>query len=220
MVLILGVTGGICSGKTTIIKTLEQQTFFPDLKIINADLLGHQTYEKGTSAYDRILETFGEANVLNGETKEIDRAKLGNIVFQSTSEMKKLTDIVWPEIRKLILQRIQEITEEEKRTNQLQVIILEAAVLFEAEWTDIPHKIWFIYSDEEVSTGRLMKRNPQLTREQAKARVASQMTLMDEKRSLSTRMISNNGQLTPEDLERITLNSLQEEVKEYQTTHS
>jgi dephospho-CoA kinase len=217
MVLVIGVTGGICSGKTTITKVLEQQQIYPGLKIINADVLGHQTYQKGANAYNRITEVFGENNVLNPDTKEIDRAKLGNLVFKDTNEMKKLTDIVWPEIRSLILQQIDEITEEEKKSNQLQIIILEAAVLFEAQWNDIPHKIWFIYCDEEVAIDRLLKRNPQLNHEQAKARIDSQMTMMDEKRSFSSRIIANNGQLSPEELEKIVLDSLQDDVREYES---
>jgi dephospho-CoA kinase len=212
MVLVIGLTGGICSGKTTITKILqEEQKEFPTLKIINADIVGHQVYQKGTKAYHELIQTFGE-QILNSETQEIDRPKLGGIVFQDPSQMKRLTDIVWPEIALLVQKQIQQFEIEEQETKQLIPVIVEAAVLFEAKWNPICHKIWLCCCNEEVALDRLLKRNPHLTPQQAKDRIQSQMTMLEEKRSLSSRIIENNLEISLEDLRQLVHSYLVEDI--------
>lgn len=205
MVFVIGLTGGICSGKTTITKFLQEQEDVRPLYIINADLVGHQAYQMNTPAYLQLLDTFGRENILNHETMEIDRAKLGSIVFKDPKEMKKLTDIVWPEIRRLVTEQIETYDQEEKTNHSKCVVVLEAAVLFEAKWTDLCHSIWLITSKLEDVTQRLLQRNPHLSLEQAQQRIQSQMTNLEEKRQGAHHILENNQDLS--------LPQLQEQVR-------
>ncbi len=104
--LVLGVTGGIASGKSTVARYLNTEKGVP---VIDADKLGHQCYNIGTHAYKGVVETFGDKVV--AADGSIDRKALGTIVFGSTSEMKKLTDIVWPEIVKLLREALQDFSD-------------------------------------------------------------------------------------------------------------
>jgi dephospho-CoA kinase len=211
---VIGLTGGICSGKTTITKTLQDQIQYQPTYIVNADILGHQTYQKGTSAFHDLCSTFGEEQILNPETKEIDRGKLGAIVFGNPSEMSKLTGIVWPAIRELIIEKLKQYEEQEKASRKPILVILEAAVLFEAKWNDLCDSIWLIVVSEAEAVERLIKRNPTLSLESAKQRVAAQSITMstEEKRSLSTRVLENGNELSGEQLEELVMQLLHEEI--------
>ena len=92
---IICLTGGIAAGKSTAARYFATR----GAKIIDADQLGHATYEAGTAANDRLVETFGAA--VRAEDGGIDRKALGGMVFGKPEALKQLTDIVWPEIRLL-----------------------------------------------------------------------------------------------------------------------
>ncbi len=135
-------TGGLASGKSNIRSDLEKM----GVATVDCDKLGHRTYEKGTNAYKKLIETFGE-EILNTETKEIDRKTLGKMVFGSPSDLKKLTDIVWPGINELLQA---EITELFSKGHKL--IVVEAAVLLEANWQSNMNEVWVVFvPDEEVN---------------------------------------------------------------------
>lgn len=212
MVFVIGLVGGICSGKSTICKFLQQQEAVQPIYIINADQLGHQAYNIGTSAYYQIIATFGE-DIINAETKEIDRPKLGGIVFKDKNEMQKLTDIVWPEIRRFIEVQLQQFEEQERKQNTSITIVLEAAVLVEAKWFDLCHRIWLVVAREDDVIPRLLQRNPTLTIEQATQRVQSQLTNLEEKKALAHRIIENNSDMTLEGLSMTVSQILQEETQ-------
>jgi phosphopantetheine adenylyltransferase/dephospho-CoA kinase len=93
---VIGLTGGLASGKSSVRKRLEKF----GAATIDCDQLGHRTYEPNSNAYGKLVEIFGE-NILDAD-KRIDRRKLGSIVFANKDELKKLTDVVWPEIKDLI----------------------------------------------------------------------------------------------------------------------
>lgn len=103
---IIGLTGGLASGKSSIRKRLEKL----GAVTIDCDLLGHKTYIKDTNAYKKLIETFGAENILD-DNMNINRRSLGSIVFGKPDELKKLTDIVWPEIRNLIKIEIENLFE-------------------------------------------------------------------------------------------------------------
>lgn len=216
MVFVIGLVGGICSGKSTICKFLQQQEAVQPIFIINADQLGHQAYNIGTTAYHQIIATFGE-DIINAETKEIDRPKLGGIVFKDKNEMKKLTDIVWPEIRRFIEVQLQQFEEQERKQNTSITIVLEAAVLVEAKWFDLCHRIWLVVAREDDVIPRLLQRNPTLTIEQATQRVQSQLTNLEEKKALAHRIIENNSDMTLEGLSTTVSQILQEETQQRAT---
>ena len=173
-------TGGIASGKSTAVKHLSGKGAL----VIDADKLGHQAYAPGTKAFEDVISSFGEE--LRSETGEIDRKILGNRVFGKPEELKKLTDIVWPEIRRLAeadIARIQAVKPD-------QIIVLEAAVLFEAGWEDIGDQVWVISVDRETAIARTMTRDG-VDREAVERRVDSQLS-NEEREARADHVIRNN----------------------------
>lgn len=179
---VIGLTGGIASGKST------ATAFFRDhdVPVIDADILGHRTYEPGTETYRAVVQTFGEDIV--AADGSIDRRILGGKVFGKPDELKRLTDIVWPGIRKLANQDLGEF---EAAGNNLAV--LEAAVLFEAGWEDLCDEIWVVVVEPELAVERLASRNG-LDPEAARARIDSQLSNA-ERISRADVVIENNSTL-------------------------
>lgn len=160
---LIGLTGGIASGKTTIGKYLESLGF----GYINYDLLGHKTYEKiGSPVYKQIVEKFGYS-VLNESTNLIDRAKLGKVVFSDREKLEALNKIVWPGIFALADKEI------EKLKVKHDVIILECALLVEAGQTKRVHQVWTSIIPPEEAIKRQMESRGE-SREAAEKRVNSQ----------------------------------------------
>ena len=165
---IICLTGGIAAGKSTAARYFATR----GAKIIDADQLGHTTYEAGTAANDRLVETFGDA--VRAEDGGIDRKALGGMVFGKPEALKQLTDIVWPEIRLLAETQTQSLLKEDPSA----IVILEAAVLFEAGWEDIGDATWVVITEPEVAIARAMARDG-LTREAVEKRLSSQLSNAD-----------------------------------------
>ncbi|CAF4961884.1 unnamed protein product [Rotaria sp. Silwood1] len=158
---VIGLTGGIGSGKSSIARRLEKL----GAAIINC----HETYKVDTDVYKKIITTFGE-EIVNPTDRSIDRKILGNKVFQSSDELKKLTDIVWPAILNLTQERIEYLFKEGKR-----VIILDAAVLLEAQWTVAVNEVWIASIPPKEATRRVVERD-HLSPDEAKRRLSIQMS--------------------------------------------
>jgi phosphopantetheine adenylyltransferase/dephospho-CoA kinase len=184
---VLGLTGGIASGKSTVARFFREH----EVPIIDADVLGHRTYEPGSDTFAAVVRTFGDELVAPDGT--IDRRVLGGKVFGRADELKKLTDIVWPGIRRLASEALAEF---ETAGNHLAV--LEAAVLFEAGWQDLTDEIWVVTVDPDIAVERLATRNG-LDAEAARARIASQLS-NEERTAQADVVIENNSDL--EALER------------------
>jgi dephospho-CoA kinase len=163
--LVIGLTGGIASGKSTVAENLNEL----GAVLINADLVGHQAYAPGTDAWQDIIATWGE-DLADPETKEIDRRKLGGIVFSDPEHLKTLNAITWPRIYNLV-----EDTLDEHRKKGVAVAVLEAAILIEADWTALVDEVWVTTVPVNVASDRLQKRN-NLTEEQALQRINSQIS--------------------------------------------
>jgi dephospho-CoA kinase len=146
---VIGLTGGIASGKSTAAKYLAERGAL----LIDADLLGHQAYEAGTVAYDAIIDTFGPGVVAADGT--IDRKALGGEVFGKPERLAQLTDIVWPQIRRLAEVQIARYGAEKPEG----VVVLEAAVLFEAGWEDAVGEVWVVVVDPKIACARAMERD-------------------------------------------------------------
>ncbi len=179
--MIIGLTGGIASGKSTVAETLGQL----GAHVIDADKLGHNAYVSGSEAFDLVVSTFGKDTV--GMDGEIDRKVLGSKVFGKPESLKKLTDIVWPAIKKMATQEIQTV-----RTQRPdQVIVLEAAVLFEAGWEDIVDEVWSTIVDREVAIERASNRDG-TERSQVEARIDAQIS-NEERTEKANRLIDNSS---------------------------
>ena len=146
---VIGLTGGIASGKSAITQWLAEQGAY----VIDADKLGHRVYESGSQAFDEVVTAFGSDIV--GDDGEVDRRVLGSKVFGNDVALKKLTDIAWPAIKRMAMR---EITSVQNQGNY-DVLVLEAAVLVEAEWMDIVDEVWVVTVDRQVAIQRAMDRD-------------------------------------------------------------
>jgi dephospho-CoA kinase len=162
---IIGLTGGIASGKSTASERLKELGGL----VVDADRLGHRVYDPGTPGFEKIVNAFGHDLV--AEDGSIDRRILGGKVFGAPDEMKRLTDIAWPEIRRMAGEEFAKLREQDPDA----VIVFEAAVLLEAEWQDLVDEVWVVTTKVETAIDRLKSRNG-LAREAALARIDSQMT--------------------------------------------
>jgi phosphopantetheine adenylyltransferase/dephospho-CoA kinase len=153
--------------------------------IIDADRLGHRAYDIGTHPYRQVIDTFGTEVV--ADDNDIDREALGNKVFGKPEELKKLTDIVWPEIRRLAELEIAGFD----AIYPDGIVVLEAAVLFEAGWEDIGEETWVVVVDRETAIERSFLRN-KIDRTAAEKRIDSQIS-NEERISKADTVIENNG---------------------------
>jgi len=179
---VIGLTGGIASGKSTVAQFFRDQ----QVPVIDADILGHQTYEPGTDTFRAVVAAFGDDLVAADGT--IDRRVLGGKVFGKPEELKRLTDIVWPGIRRLASERLSEL---EAAGNG--IVVLEAAVLFEAGWEDLVDEVWVVVVEPDTAVQRLATRN-NMDEEAARARIASQLSNA-ERTARANIVIENNGSL-------------------------
>ena len=179
---VIGLTGGIASGKSLVSKRLAELGAL----VIDADKLGHETYRQGTETYRAVIEAFGPEVV--GSDGEVDRRALGAKVFGDPAARRKLEAVVWPAIRRLAQERLDVL-----RREGTQVVVLEAAVLVEAGWTDIVDEVWLVVASPETARARLAGRNG-LTAEQAGARIRAQLT-NEERRPHAQVIIENDGSL-------------------------
>ena len=160
----IGLTGGIASGKSTVVGLLQEF----GAATIDADRLGHQTYEPGSDTFAAVVAAFGDELVAADGT--IDRRVLGGKVFGQPDQLKRLTDIVWPGIRALAADELERLEGE-----GTEVAVLEAAVLIEAEWQDLVDEVWVVSVLPQAARERLMARN-NMSAEDADARINSQLS--------------------------------------------
>ena len=162
---VIGLTGGIASGKSTVSEHLRALGAI----LIDADRVGHRSYEPGTPGFEKVVNAFGHDIVSKDGT--IDRRILGGKVFGAPGEMDRLNAIVWPEIRRLIAADLREL----KRRDRNAIIVIEAAVLLEAGWQDLCDEIWVVTTTLKTAVERLSSRNS-MSEEAAMARINSQMS--------------------------------------------
>ncbi|ALF11781.1 dephospho-CoA kinase [Parageobacillus thermoglucosidasius] len=180
MALTIGLTGGIASGKSTVTKMIREL----GIPVIDADQIARDVVKMGEEAYNQIIQAFGQ-EILQ-EDGEIDRAKLGAIVFHNEQERKKLNAIVHPAVRRRMLAEKEAYVQKGAKT-----VVLDIPLLFESELTHLVDKTIVVYVDDDVQLERLMKRNG-FSKEEALARIQAQMPLR-EKVKKADAVIDNNG---------------------------
>ncbi len=142
---IIGITGGIGAGKTQVLEYLNNRY---GATVCQADDVAKKLQKKGGECYDAIVEHFGE-EILD-EKGELDRPRLGEIVFSDRAQLSVLNGIVHPAVKKEILKKIQQ--EERRNTN---LFILEAALLIEDHYDKICDELWYIYVEDSIRKNRL-----------------------------------------------------------------
>ena len=171
---VIGLTGGIGAGKTQVSNILKSL----GATAINADQVGHEAYLPHTATWREVVAAFGE-DILDSD-EQIVRAKLGAIVFSDPAHLQKLNSIVHPRIYDMISDRIGSLS-----GNGVQVTVVEAALLIEANWTPLADEVWVVTSPRETVLSRLLARG--MTPERAESIIESQMPRTSGK-SMRTRL--------------------------------
>ncbi|KKE79037.1 MULTISPECIES: dephospho-CoA kinase [Oceanobacillus] len=183
MALIIGLTGSIASGKSTVSLMFDEFR----IPVVDADKIAREVVYPGEEAYNKIIETFGTH--LLREDKTLNRKKLGEIVFDDQEKLETLNQIVHPAIRKRII---------EKRDGFVQdgasCVVLDIPLLFESNLTNFVDKTIVVYVDENVQLQRLMERD-EFGESEALKRIKSQMPVK-EKAKLADAVINNNSSKT------------------------
>jgi dephospho-CoA kinase len=181
-VLVIGLTGGIGTGKTEVTRVLREL----GAVVIESDKVAHHSYEPRTEAHKAIVSRFGEQ--VMGDSGDIDRSVLGEIVFSDPVGLKDLEALVLPATHKLI-----ETTLKDEEKHGTKVVVIEVAKLYENGWDHLSDTVWTIEAPEEQIVKRVEQRSG-LSESDIKARIAAQMT-RDERIDRADTVIENNTTL-------------------------
>jgi dephospho-CoA kinase len=189
----VGLTGNIASGKSA------SSLLFADLgaHVIDADRLVHELLRSGSPTHNRIVDAFG-AQILRPDG-EIDRRKLGQIVFSDAQKRLQLNALTHPEVHAAILRRIFEL----EQSSSCGIVIVDAALMIETGGYRMYHRLIVVACDPSLQVRRLMSRDG-LTEAEARARMTSQMPI-EEKLKLADYTINTSGTLkqTQDQVEKI-----------------
>jgi len=181
--LVMGVTGGIASGKTTVARMLAEL----GAPIIDFDILAREVVVPGQPAYQEIVEYFGDQII--GEDGNLDRKRLSGIVFQDPEKRQILEGMTHPRIFEVFVRRLRQMAEEDTQGIVQAVIPL----LFEARLQPLVHKILVVHVSPDTQIERLMKRD-RISREEARRILDAQMPI-DQKAAQADFVIHNEGNL-------------------------
>ena len=177
---IVGLTGGISSGKSTVSSYLKQLK----IPVIDADEVARKVVEPNSQGAIEIKKAFG-SDVFE-EDGSLNRQKLGALIFSSAENRQKLDDLLQPLIKIMILDEI-----EEYRQKGENMIVLDLPLLFEKQYEELCEEIIVVYVPRELQLERLMRRN-QYTKQEALSRIDSQLSI-EEKRKRATVLLDNQG---------------------------
>ena len=161
---VIGLTGGIGTGKTVVSQILREL----GAEVIEADRVGHEAYQPGTEAWQAVVREFGQ-DVLQ-PSGEIDRKRLGAVVFGDPKALERLNAIMHPRIYRMVEERLAKL-----RVQGVRAAVVEAAILIEAGWTPLVDEVWVVTAEEEEVIRRLQGRTA-LSEEQVRSRMRSQMS--------------------------------------------
>ena len=161
---VIGLTGGIGSGKSTVLQFLAEL----GAVIIDADRVGHEAFKHGTELWQEVVATFGR-QVLTPDG-DIDRKKLGEMVFGNAELLSRLNQIMHPRMYDMVKVQI-----EEYRRLGVEVVVLEVPLLLEAGWTPLVDEVWVTTAAESTVLRRLQERVG-LSKEESLARIHSQLS--------------------------------------------
>ena len=178
---IIGITGGIASGKSTVTNFLRQQGF----QVVDADAVVHQLQKPGGRLFEALVQHFGQKIIL--ENGELNRPLLASHIFSNPDEREwsKRTqgEIIREELATLRDQLVQ--TE--------AIFFMDIPLLFEQDYASWFNETWLVYVDRDIQVERLMKRD-HLSKDEAEFRLAAQWPL-DKKKDLASHVLNNNGNL-------------------------
>src|SRR5690625_3135644 len=180
MTLIIGLTGSIGTGKSTIANKFKQL----NIPVVDADLIAREVVEPGKDTYNKIVEAFGKQILQRDKT--LDRAKLGEIVFEDENKRKTLNSIIHPAIRQeMIRQRDTYIAE------NVPCVVLDIPLLYESKLTDFVEKVIVVTVDRDIQLQRILNRDD-ISEKEALQRIGAQIPV-SEKEKWADAVIDNNG---------------------------
>ncbi|MEB3830968.1 dephospho-CoA kinase [Phormidium sp. CCY1219] len=175
---IVGLTGGIATGKSTVSNYLKKRH---KISVFDADVYARQAVEKGSEILKRIAERYGGEMLQEDGT--LKRKKLGEIIFKNPEEKQWLEEQIHPYVRDRL--------EEDAHNTDDAIVVLDVPLLFEANMTDLATEIWVVYCTPQQQRSRLMQRDA-LSAEQAQARIHSQMSI-ETKRDRADVVLDNSA---------------------------
>ncbi|QTL98722.1 dephospho-CoA kinase [Iocasia frigidifontis] len=176
--MLLGLTGGIASGKSTVSAILKEL----GAVIIDADKIAHQSMKYGTRAWEMIVETFGQ--YIQNDDGSINRRRLARLVFNDQQKKKELESITHPIIISEIKNMVNSLADNE-------VIVIDAPLLFEVGLDELVDCVWVVYTSRDIQLERLKERDS-LTTDEAVSRIEAQLSIK-EKCQMADFVIDNNG---------------------------
>ena len=176
---IIGITGGIASGKSTVTNFLRQQGF----QVVDADAVVHQLQKPGDRLFQALVQHFGQEIIL--ENGELNRPLLASLIFSNLEEREWSKQIQGEIIREELATLRYQLAQTE------EIFFMDIPLLFEQDYASWFNETWLVYVDREVQVERLMKRN-HLSKDEAESRLAAQWSL-DEKKDLASYVLDNNG---------------------------
>ena len=179
MTMILGLTGGIATGKSTVAKMFIEK----DIPVIDTDLISRSLLNKGTDAYYEIVKSFSSEILLTN--LDINRKKLARKIFSNPQKRQILNDIVHPRVKEIV---DNEISKFEELGNN--IIVIDVPLLFETNYQDIVDKTIVVYTTKTQQMNRLVSRD-NITKEYAQMKINAQMSL-SEKVDLADYVINNS----------------------------
>ncbi len=179
MTKIIGITGGIASGKSTVVAEIRKQGY----QVIDADQVVHEFQEKGGKLYQTLVEWLGN-DILQGDG-ELDRQKLGKAIFGNKEMMVKSSRLQNEIIRQELANRRNQLAQTE------EVFFMDIPLLIELDYMDWFDEVWLVYVDEKTQLDRLVMRN-HYTRSEAQKRIASQMST-EAKKAYADKILDNRG---------------------------
>ena len=175
---IIGLTGGISTGKTTVSNYLAKAYQLP---VLDADVYAREAVKPNSLILQDIVARYGDRLILSDGS--LDRSALAEIIFQDSQEKKWLESKIHPYVRARFVEQLQKLDR--------KIVVLAIPLLFEAKMTDLVTEIWVVYCDEQQQLERLQKRD-HLTLEQAQTRIANQLPL-GEKVAQADVILDNNS---------------------------
>ena len=182
MTKIIGITGGIASGKSTVVAEIRKHGY----QVIDADQVVHELQAKGGKLYQALCNWLG-TDILQ-ENGELDRKKLGQLIFSSKDMLEKSSRLQNGIIREELARRRDELAKTQK------VFFMDIPLLIEHDYMDWFDDIWLVHLDEKTQLERLVMRN-HFSKEEAKKRMASQMST-EAKKPYADKLLDNSGDLT------------------------
>ncbi len=180
--LVVGLTGGIASGKSTVSRMFQEA----GIPVICLDELAREAVRAGSPALAEIREVFGVAVI--GPDGELDRQAMAQVVFQDASRRRVLESIVHPRVGEETQRRVEELQKE-----GCKLVVLDVPLLYEVGWEKICDKVVVVYAPREIQEGRLRQRDG-LSAEQARTRLDAQMPI-EEKKTRAHYVIDNSSTL-------------------------